>query len=806
MQKFLFLLNAFLCGQILVAQDFELDSLQVVLNELSTDDTTYVDVANKIAFKLSVTDQQNSNYYTNLAISAAKALDYQRGLLRATTIKGNSFLIIGLPDQALSYYLEALSYDAFKYPLEYVRLHNNIGEVYRRKEIYDSSLKYFNKALSIALEKVDEERPVIIYSNLGEVNLMQGKINEAELNFRKCLSNAVSSDHVRGQGYGYYGLAECQFLRGSARNAIQLMKKSIEVRKKANHQRGLIQSYLKLGSYYIGHQINEYDSALFYWQKTEEIAKETKANDLLDETYNQLYNFYLNRKDIDKAAYYLEKHKNLGDSIRNTEFISNVEKMKTALQSELILAENRLLKQEQIQQKAEEDARLIVIVLAFTIVLGLGFATYQYRKRVKSRMELEKDADFTRSLLGFSRKLNEQGLDVNSFIENIIVESRKVLKCDRATYWCLDEQTESIYLAAKSERKGSANIPEVRFTRDQFPGFFNDFLGQRTVAVSNISKDQRLSDIYEQYFKPFGIESILNAPILIDGKFVGFISYTMTHRIMREWEIQEQRYVGSLADLLVVAIAKERGNRLEIEKEELIKKLRTRNKSLKEFNSVISHNLREPLTQIIGFSEYLKEIPEEEGNFNEIISKISKASNRIDKVIKELSTVLNEDDPSSGEFRNLSLERLFKDVLDLLKNELKSLNITIEQDLKVERIRTYKPFLSDAIYHLLSNSLKFAEPSKRLHIRIETFEDELHNFIKISDNGRGFDLNKFSDKIFKMYQRYHMDVEGRGIGLFIVKNRVTSLNGLVKVESEEGIGSSFTMEFPKEVSSLADKK
>lgn len=777
----------------MAAQNREVDSLQAALSNLSTDDTTYVDVANEIAFRLSLTDQQNSIYYINLAISAAKTLGYQRGLLRATTIKGNSFLIIGLPDQALSYYLEALSYDAFKYPLEYVRLHNNIGEVYRRKEVYDSSLKYFNKALSIALEKVDEYQPVIIYSNLGEVYLMQDKVDVAESYFTKCLSNAVNSNHLRGQGYGYYGLAECEFQREAVKNAIALMRKSIAIRKHANHQRGLIQSYLKLASYF-----SEPDSALHYWKMAELISKENDANDLLDEAYNKLYKFYLSQNEIVKAAQYLDKHKNLGDSLRNTEFISNVEKMKTALQSELILSENKLLKQEQIQQKAKEDARLIVITLAFTIVLGLGFATYQYRRRMKSRMELEKDADFTRSLLGFSKKLNEQELDVSSFIKNIINESREVLNCDRATYWSLDEQTDSIYLAAKSERKGSANIPETRFTRDEFPRFFNEFLSQRTVAISRISKDERLYDIYERYFRPSGIESILNSPIVIDGKFVGFISYTMTHGIEREWEIQEQRYVGSLADLLVVAIAKERGNRLEIEKEELIKKLRTRNKSLKEFNSVISHNLREPLTQIIGFTEYLREIPKE-GLFEEIVLRINKASNRIDKVVKELSTVLNEDDPNPSDFRSLSLERLFKEVLDLLKNELKALNITIEQDFKVVRIRSYKPFLSDALYHLLSNSLKFAEPDKRLHIRIETYEDEHNHFIKISDNGRGIDLNKFSDKMFKMYQRYHMDVEGRGIGLFIVKNRVTSLNGFINVESEEGIGTAFTMKFPKEV-------
>ena len=804
MRKFLFLLIVVYQCHNIRAQSSEVDSLQAALSELTVRDTAYIDLANEIAFRLSLTDQKNASYYINLAISAAKDLNYQRGLIRATTLKGNSFLMIGLPDQALSYYLEALSSNASAYPLENVRLHNNIGEVYRRKEVFDSSLKYFDKALSITLEELTQYQPVIIYSNLGEVCLMQNKIAEAESYFNKSLTNAVNTNHLRGQGYGYHGLAECEYRRGAIGNAVQLMKKAIEVRSEANHQRGLIQSYLKLGDYFLDEQMNNSDSALYYWELTEAIAKENQANDLLDEAYNKLYSLHLNNQNIKEAAHYLNKHKNLGDSLRNSEFISNVEKMKTAYQAELILAENELLKHEHEQQKSEAEARLIVITLAFIIILGLGFATYQYRRRHKSRKESEKDSVLTKSLLEFSKKLNEQNLDLAQFIDNLLRHSRKVMQCDRATYWHLDEQSDSLYLAGIHERKGSAKIPKVRFKREQFPRFFDDFMGQRTVAVNHISKDQRLTDIYELYFKPFGIESILNAPILIDGNFVGFISYSMTHNKMREWDIQEQRYVGSLADLLVAAIAKDKSNRLEIEKEELIKKLQTRNKSLKEFNSVISHNLREPLTQIIGFSDLLGDIPND-ADLNEIVSRISQASNRIDKVIKELSTVLNEEDPKTSDFRELSLERLVTDVLDLLKNEIKNVNITIEEDLKVKKVKSYRPFLSDAIYHLLSNSLKFAVPGKRLHIKIESYENDYYNYIKVSDNGRGINLNKFADRLFKMYQRYHVDVEGRGIGLFIVKNRVTSLNGFIQVESEEGVGSAFTMEFPKEVNSLVSR-
>lgn len=797
MRKFLFLLLFVLSFLKAPSQTKDLDSLKLVLSGLKTKDITYVNVVNDIAFRLSITDPQQSIYYINLALSVAKDISYEEGILRATTIKGNSFLIIGMPDQALSNYLEALNYNPHNYPLEQVRLNNNIGEVYRRKELYDSSLKYFNRALKLAEENVSEYKPVIIYSNLGEVSLMKGDVIKALDYFNKCLKNALEEDHLRGQGYAYHGLAECAYINGNVAEAIELMKKSIDIRFLAKHQRGAIQSYLQLGTYFNSNSIPEPDSALHYWRKSEALAKEYETNDLLNEVYSNLYKFYLNKFDIKNAAIYLELHKNLGDSIRNAEFISNVSKIRSALSTELVNAENELLKQERLQLESEEDARLIVIVLAFLIVLGLAVATYQYRHRQNATKEAENESLFTETLLVLSNRLNSDDFVLDEFVDELLEISQKTLRTDRATYRKFDKKDESLYIDSKTQNKKAENIPEVTIHKEDIIGFFNEFLSNRTVAITKVSEESRLSELYGTYFKSIGIESVLSGPILIDGHFEGFISYAMTNRKIREWNMQEQRYVASLSDLIVVAIAKYRGNILKEEKEKLIEKLRSRNKSLQEFNSVISHNLREPLTQIIGLSDLLKDFNTTNGEAKEIVNRISDSSNRIDKVIKELSIILSETEPTPADFRLLSIERLFKEVVDLLKNEIKSQNVTIEQVFESTKIKSYRAYLIDVLYHLLSNSLKYADKSKRLHIKVHSYEDEFKQYLVISDNGRGMDLTRFGDKIFKMYQRYHIDIEGRGIGLFIVQSRVNVLNGIISVESTEGVGTSFKIEFPK---------
>ena len=72
-------------------------------------------------------------------------------------------------------------------------------------------------------------------------------------------------------------------------------------------------------------------------------------------------------------------------------------------------------------------------------------------------------------------------------------------------------------------------------------------------------------------------------------------------------------------------------------------------------------------------------------------------------------------------------------------------------------------------------------------------EDRL--ILEISDNGIGIDLEKFGDKLFGMYKTFHYNKDAVGIGLFITKNQIESLNGEIFVESIVNEGTTFTIKF-----------
>ncbi len=67
--------------------------------------------------------------------------------------------------------------------------------------------------------------------------------------------------------------------------------------------------------------------------------------------------------------------------------------------------------------------------------------------------------------------------------------------------------------------------------------------------------------------------------------------------------------------------------------------------------------------------------------------------------------------------------------------------------------------------------------------------------IIFSDNGMGIDLKKSSGDVFGLYKRFHTNIEGKGMGLFMVKTQVEALGGKISIQSQENKGAEFIIEF-----------
>lgn len=235
----------------------------------------------------------------------------------------------------------------------------------------------------------------------------------------------------------------------------------------------------------------------------------------------------------------------------------------------------------------------------------------------------------------------------------------------------------------------------------------------------------------------------------------------------------------------------------EEERTKLVSDIFHRNSELEQFAYIISHNLRAPVANIIGFTEELKDDRYSSSEKDVFIKELSSSVNRLDEVIVDLNAIL-----SSREVLNEKKEEIFLTPLvnyisaGMIKmiNEQKAEFILDFE--KVQMINSVKSYIHSIFLNLITNSMKYKQPN--IHPIIEISSERTMGKIKLKfkDNGIGIDLEKNGNHVFGLYKRFHRSVEGKGMGLFMVKSQVESLGGSISIKSSLNSGTEFIIELP----------
>nr|MCU0393118.1 ATP-binding protein [Thermoflexibacter sp.] len=183
----------------------------------------------------------------------------------------------------------------------------------------------------------------------------------------------------------------------------------------------------------------------------------------------------------------------------------------------------------------------------------------------------------------------------------------------------------------------------------------------------------------------------------------------------------------------------------------------------------------------------------------DIVRKMQAETTYLDEIIKDLSSVLAFQKGESVIHEIVNLGEQIHIILKKLEIEIQDSQAFIDIDLREEIfIKTIPSYVQNIFYHLLSNAIKFRHESRKLIIEVKISASNEHELlITIKDNGLGIDMKYAREKIFGLYQRFHPTINGKGIGLYLVKNQVAYLNGRIEVKSEENIGTTFLIYLQK---------
>ncbi len=232
----------------------------------------------------------------------------------------------------------------------------------------------------------------------------------------------------------------------------------------------------------------------------------------------------------------------------------------------------------------------------------------------------------------------------------------------------------------------------------------------------------------------------------------------------------------------------------EEERKLLIEELTLANKELKQFSYITSHNMRAPLTNLLALDSLLDLSKITDADTLEIISLIKRSTNQLNETLNDLIRILIIKEKTSIETRELVFEDVFAKTIYSIQT------ITNEADLEVDfsalpTIVFNEPYLESIFLNLITNAIKYAKPNVRPHIKICSQLINGKYCMQISDNGVGLNMARIEDKIFGLYQRFHSNEDSKGIGLYLIKSQITALGGTIDIQSEENIGSTFTICF-----------
>lgn len=231
--------------------------------------------------------------------------------------------------------------------------------------------------------------------------------------------------------------------------------------------------------------------------------------------------------------------------------------------------------------------------------------------------------------------------------------------------------------------------------------------------------------------------------------------------------------------------------------------LASKNEDLQNFAYTASHDIKSPLNTIMGYADLLPTLVERGDNDKVKIfaETINKSCKRLSDLVTDLLEYAKIDEKKLN-ISDIDTTEFFDDIKTSLESALSEKNVELNIDRSLPKFfQGDKIKMTQLFQNLISNSIKFSRENVDPKIKIWSEQSQAgYHLFKIQDNGIGI-ARKNLNKIFTMFEKLHTDTQfaGTGIGLAVCQKVAMIHKGSLEVDSEEGVGTTFTVRLPKEV-------
>jgi signal transduction histidine kinase len=376
--------------------------------------------------------------------------------------------------------------------------------------------------------------------------------------------------------------------------------------------------------------------------------------------------------------------------------------------------------------------------------------------------------------------LDEQ---LQSILELIVSIPRLALHSKGAIY-LVEDEPDVLVLKAKQGFSDSEYMPCERV-------LFDKCLCGKAASGCNLVYASCLDDTHEIMYEGIYPHGHYCVPIVSGEKSIGLINVYVKEGHKRDPE--EEEFLTSTVSILAGIIER---NQTELEKDELQEQLRHSEKltALGRLTANVAHEIRHPLTVAGGFARRLREkIPDE--SKKEYVDVIVSEVSRLESILRDVLTFSRE---TKLKLKWNNINKIIDDVSVMFEEVCTGQSITIHKsDADVPKIRIDKDKVREAIKNLVLNAIDSMPNGGSLTIVTarEMVKGLPYVTVKISDTGEGIPEDKLT-MIFEPFFTTKITKKVTGLGLTISKNIVERHGGFIKVVSQVGEGSTFSLYFP----------
>jgi signal transduction histidine kinase len=297
----------------------------------------------------------------------------------------------------------------------------------------------------------------------------------------------------------------------------------------------------------------------------------------------------------------------------------------------------------------------------------------------------------------------------------------------------------------------------------------------------------------DQYLTDWGIHSYLGVPLLnLEKQPFGVLS------VMDEKPIEDHDHYHSILNIFASRCSSEI-ERMDAESQLKLKSLELEKShmAMKDFVSIASHDLQEPVRKIVMFGSRIVEKDNElKPQSKEYLEIMQKTAHRMQGLIEDLllfSLASTQKEP----FKKVDLSKILQEVITDL-GLLIHKNEAVIHISSLPTIKSNPSQMRQLFQNLLSNAIKFHNDGNPPKISIDSCLNDQGDWeVSIKDQGIGFN-EKYKDRIFRPFERLHGrdEYEGTGMGLAICQKIVANHGESIRAKSSPGQGSCFTVVFP----------